>query len=140
MNQEEESVMSIEEIKSSLDTEIIPEVEEVKTRVKYIHFDKTECRRPPYYGTWRKKSKKVGPRNPFAMDDKLIDYEVDSADEWEDIVDAESIGDSDKDEEEERMKDADDEEDDGFLVPHGHLSDDELEEDERMVFNETFIR
>lgn len=130
---EEESVMSVEEMKSSLDTEIIPEVEQVKTRVKYIHFDKTECNRPPYYGTWRKKSRKIRPRNPFAMDEKLIDYEVDSADEWEDIVDAESIGDSDKDEEEERMKDAEDEDDDGFLVPHGHLSDDELEEDERMM-------
>ena len=63
---------------------------------------------------------------------KLIDYEVDSSDEWEEIADAESIGDSDKgDEEEEKL--GDDEDDDGFLVPHGHLSDDEMDEDERMV-------
>ena len=65
---------------------------------------------------------------------KLIDYEVDSDDEWEDIVDGESIADSDKGEEEDE-KPVDDEEDDGFFVPHGHLSDDEIDdEDERMVF------
>ena len=33
----------------------------------------------------------------------------------------------------------DDEEDDGFLVPHGHLSDDELEEDERMVYGSMYL-
>lgn len=60
-------------------------------------------------------------------------YEVDSDDEWEDIVDGESIADSDKGEEEDE-KPVDDEEDDGFFVPHGHLSDDEIDdEDERMV-------
>lgn len=68
LNNEDESVMSIEEIKSSLDTEV-NEVEKPKTRVKYLHFDKTECKRPPYYGTWRKESKKIRPRNPFVMDE-----------------------------------------------------------------------
>jgi len=49
-------------------------------------------------------------------------------------VDGESIADSDKGEEEDE-KPVDDEEDDGFFVPHGHLSDDEIDdEDERMVF------
>jgi len=49
-------------------------------------------------------------------------------------VDGESIADSVKgDEEDEKL--GDDEEDDGFFVPHGHLSDDEIDdEDERMVF------
>ena len=57
---------------------------------------------------------------------------MDSDDEWEDIADGESIADSDKGDEEED-KPAEDEEDDGFFVPHGHLSDDELDEDERLV-------
>lgn len=62
----------------------------------------------------------------------MIDYEVDSDDEWEEIADGESIADSDKgDEEEDKL--GEDDEDDGFLVPHGHLSDDELDEDERNV-------
>lgn len=35
-------------------------------RVKFLKFE--ENRRPPYYGTWRKKSSKLGPRRPFAQD------------------------------------------------------------------------
>lgn len=35
-------------------------------RAKLLKFQ--ENRRPPYYGTWRKKSQKVGPRKPFAQD------------------------------------------------------------------------
>lgn len=37
-------------------------------RVKYLHFDPKEYRRPPYYGTWRKKSKFVTARRPFGRD------------------------------------------------------------------------
>lgn len=75
-------------------------------RAKFFKFH--ENQRPPYYGTWRKKSKQIGPRNPFAQDtvSKFIlyftllhctqnkynifpkwqvffDYEIDSDDEWE---------------------------------------------------------
>ena len=58
---------------------------------------------------------------------------MDSDDEWEDEPDGESISDSEKgDPEEETLNDEND--DDGFFVPHGHLSDDELDEDERLVF------
>jgi hypothetical protein len=39
------------------------------------------------------------------------------------------------DEEEEEPED---EEDYGFFVPHGHLSDEELDEDDRLVFFSTF--
>ena len=38
-------------------------------RVKYLHFDPKVYRRPPYYGTWKKRSKIINPRNPFAKDD-----------------------------------------------------------------------
>ena len=59
-----------------------------------------------------------------------MNYEVDSDDEWEDEPeDAESV-DNSGDEEEEA---ADEDDDDGFFVPHGHLSEDELDEDDRMV-------
>jgi len=131
-NIEEESLMSIEEIKNDQELEAKALSNQKSIRVKYLHFDKKEYRRPPYYGTWRKKSSKIKPRKPFAKDEKLIDYEVDSDDEWEDIADGESIADSDKGDEEED-KPAEDEEDDGFFVPHGHLSDDELDEDERLM-------
>lgn len=35
-------------------------------RAKFFKFH--ENRRPPYYGTWRKKSTALGPRKPFAQD------------------------------------------------------------------------
>ena len=63
----------------------------------------------------------------------MIDYEIDSDDEWEDEADGESIADSDKGDMEEDTLNGDDEDDDGFFVPHGHLSDDELDEEERNV-------
>lgn len=88
-------------------------------------------KRPPYFGTWRKKSKIIGPRRPFAKDDKMFDYEFDSDDEWEEEPDGESICDSEKDDDEETI---DEDDDDGFFVPHGHLSDDELDEEEITVF------
>lgn len=28
-----------------------------------------ENRRPPYWGTWRKKSQSIGPRKPFSIDE-----------------------------------------------------------------------
>ena len=40
-----------------------------KFKVKYLHFDSKVYRRPPYYGTWRKKSRTIRPRNPFGMDE-----------------------------------------------------------------------
>jgi hypothetical protein len=40
-----------------------------KYKVKYLHFDPKVFRRPPYYGTWRQKSKFVKPRRPFAKDE-----------------------------------------------------------------------
>ncbi|XP_069137308.1 chromatin assembly factor 1 subunit A-like [Argopecten irradians] len=78
--------------------------------------------RPPYYGTWRKKSKTVNPRNPWKQDKDLFDYEVDSDDEWEEEEPGESLSGSEGEEEEEG---GDGEEEDDWMVPHGYLSDDE---------------
>ncbi|KAL3310648.1 Chromatin assembly factor 1, subunit A, partial [Cichlidogyrus casuarinus] len=92
-------------------------------KAKYFHF--FENYRPPYYGTWRKKS--VGlitGRRPFAKETCYFDYDVDSDDEWEEEEPGESITHSDN-EEEEKLPDEEEEEDDEFFVPHGYLSDDE---------------
>jgi len=61
---------------------------------------------------------------------KNLDYEIDSDDEWEDEPEGESISGSECDDDEEMVEDDDD---DGFFVPHGHLSDDELDEEDRSV-------
>lgn len=50
-----------------------------------------EDNRPPYFGTFRKRSTHVrNGRKPFAKLDN-VDYEYDSADEWEDVEDGESL-------------------------------------------------
>ena len=35
-----------------------------------------------YHGSFTKKSNIITPRNPFKRDDELIDYDMDSEDEW----------------------------------------------------------
>ncbi|XP_053693319.1 chromatin assembly factor 1 subunit A [Sabethes cyaneus] len=101
-------------------------------RAKYFLFE--ENRRPPYLGTWRKKSAKISARHPFAQDTKFFDYEVDSDDEWEEEEPGESLHGSDDE------KDVDTEEDyevdNDFFVPHGHLSDEEMQaEDDALEDN-----
>ncbi|XP_029356314.1 chromatin assembly factor 1 subunit A isoform X2 [Echeneis naucrates] len=87
--------------------------------------------RPAYWGTWSKKSSHISPRCPLRLDKELLDYEVDSDEEWEEEEPGESLSHSEGEDEEEGGED-DDDDDDGFFVPHGYLSDDEgaLEEEE----------
>ncbi|BGP46077.1 hypothetical protein JCM10450v2_001917 [Rhodotorula kratochvilovae] len=64
-----------------------------KVRVKLFKFA-TDVR-PGYIGTWTKTSHVVGPRTPFARETALLNYDVDSEDEWEeeaDDPDAEDVG------------------------------------------------
>ncbi|EAT35088.1 AAEL012725-PA [Aedes aegypti] len=101
-------------------------------RAKFFLFE--ENRRPPYRGTWRKRSSQIKPRRPFIQDTKFFDYEVDSDDEWEEEEPGESLHGSDDE------KDVDPEEDyevdNDFFVPHGHLSDEEMQaEDDVMEDN-----
>jgi len=64
-----------------------------KCRRKLFHFG--ENRRPPYFGTFRKKSATISGRRPFAKEPAL-DYEVDSDAEWQDEPeDGESLAESD---------------------------------------------
>ncbi|KNC73361.1 hypothetical protein SARC_14079, partial [Sphaeroforma arctica JP610] len=79
--------------------------------------------RPPYFGTWSRKSAQISGRTPFKMDTDLFDYDVVSDEEWEEEPEGEDLSDDEK----EADADAEDveEEEDGFVVPHGYLSDDE---------------
>lgn len=82
--------------------------------------------RPAYYGSWqRPRGSIITPRNPFRKDNGVLDYEVDSDDEWEEEEPGESISDSEGEEKGEGEGEDSDDEDDGFFVPHGYLSNDE---------------
>lgn len=98
-------------------------------RAKLLQFH--ENRRPPYWGTWRKKSAHVTPTRPFRKDEKAFDYEVDSDDEWEEEEPGESLHGSD--DEKEPVDDY--EIDNDFFVPHGYLSDEENEGEEEEVMS-----
>ncbi|XP_053153074.1 chromatin assembly factor 1 subunit A isoform X2 [Hemicordylus capensis] len=90
-------------------------------RMKLLQF--RENHRPAYWGTWNKKSSAICPRNPWSKDVKLLDYEVESDEEWEEEEPGESLSHSEGDDDEDGGEEEDD--DDGFFVPHGYLSEDE---------------
>ena len=95
------------------------ELKPKRVRAKLLQF--TENQRPPYWGTWSKRSKCVGPRKPFGQDKELFDYEYESDDDWEEEPAGESLSDDEKDKEDEEEEEKDEEEDDGFFVGHGVL-------------------
>ncbi|XP_043478852.1 chromatin assembly factor 1 subunit A-B-like [Leptopilina heterotoma] len=103
-----------------------------KHRAKLLMFN--ENRRPPYRGTWRKKSSLITPRKPFTKDVKWFDYEVDSDEEWEEEEPGESLHGSDDEKDEENPDDNEYDVDNEFMVPHGYLSEEEAqaEDDEDM--------
>lgn len=80
---------------------------------KFLAFDRQA--RPPYSGTFSKKSASVGPRTPFAQD-PIFDYTYDSGDDWEEDEGGEDVDDfgEAKPEEEESVDGEEDEEDDEF--------------------------
>ncbi|KAG8454455.1 hypothetical protein GDO86_000902 [Hymenochirus boettgeri] len=91
-------------------------------RMKLLQF--CENYRPAYWGTWNRRSKAICPRNPWLQDTALLDYELDSDEEWEEEEPGESLSHSEGENEDEDSKE-EEEDDDGFFVPHGYLSDDE---------------
>ncbi|KAM8720450.1 hypothetical protein ACLKA7_006490 [Drosophila subpalustris] len=95
-------------------------------RAKYLHF--ADNRRPPYYGTWRKRSQLICARRPLGQDKAHFDYEVDSDCEWEEEEPGESLSAS-EDEKERESEEESEEEYNEWFVPHGHLSDEELQND-----------
>lgn len=60
-----------------------------------------EDMRPAFVGTFSKRSAEVTGRRPFAQDFKLLNYDYDSEEEWEEVDEGEDIADSDGEEEEE---------------------------------------
>ncbi|OZC12646.1 hypothetical protein X798_00277 [Onchocerca flexuosa] len=91
--------------------------------------------RPPYYGTWRKRSTVITGRKPFAKDSKMLDYEVDSDEEWE-IPEGDDCDQSTASEEDEEDSDHSID-NDGFIVQHGYLSEGEGEdEQDRLEYHE----
>ncbi|XP_052849231.1 chromatin assembly factor 1 subunit A [Drosophila gunungcola] len=97
-----------------------------RMRAKYLQF--ADNRRPAYYGTWRKKSTSISARRPLAQDKLHFDYELDSDCEWEEEEPGESLSAS-EDEKERESEEESEEEYNEWYVPHGHLSDEELQND-----------
>uniref|UniRef100_A0A0E0LJ89 Chromatin assembly factor 1 subunit p150 C-terminal domain-containing protein n=1 Tax=Oryza punctata TaxID=4537 RepID=A0A0E0LJ89_ORYPU len=94
---------------------------------KLLQFDKSH--RPAYYGTWTKKSSTVSARHPFKVD-PLLDYDVDSDEEWEEEEPGENLSDFDNDDEEamgekDSKHDVEEETDNSFVVPNDYQSEDE---------------
>lgn len=107
--------------KPSSDLIIVENIDIKLHKAIYLSFH--ENTRPAYYGTWSKKSSLISGRRPFGRDSGLLNYEVDSDEEWdEEEVDGESIVSSGSDN---SRNGADEFEMDDFLVPHGHLSGEE---------------
>ncbi|KAK4683630.1 hypothetical protein P7C73_g6605, partial [Tremellales sp. Uapishka_1] len=87
------------------------ELDKLKNRRKFpwktLAFDQQA--RPPYSGTFTKKSLVVGPRTPFAQD-PIFDYSYDSGDEWQDDEGGEDVDDIDRPKSDEEVEDEDEEE------------------------------
>ena len=100
-----------------------------KERKRCIILDDSMMR---YTGFFEKKSYFLNPRNPLSKDDTIIDYEMDSEEEWneqngEDVA-ADNKQDEDEDDEvEKQIREEDqDDEDNKFIVPDDYLSASEL--------------
>ncbi|XP_023219494.1 chromatin assembly factor 1 subunit A-like [Centruroides sculpturatus] len=94
---------------------------EMKKKLKPKLLQFCENVRPPYWGTWRKKSIKISARKPLQKDSNCFDYDIDSDEEWEEGGPGESLSGT----EDEKESEDDYEVDNDFFVPHGYLSEDE---------------
>lgn len=116
-------------LKSLLSGQLKPFRFKIKTRgrlrARLLQF--SEDVRPPYFGTWQKKSKLVNGRRPFGKDDEIFDYDVDSEAEWDIGGPGESLKGDDSEDEDDGQDDY--EIDMKTFVPHGYVSDDENEND-----------
>ncbi|KAI0238038.1 Chromatin assembly factor 1, subunit A [Massospora cicadina] len=83
-------------------------------RPKLLHFH--ENYRPAFFGAWVKESAIINPRNFLKKDPTLLDYSLDSEEEWVDEEEGELLDDSDEE----------DEEDEEDLSKDGSDKDEEL--------------
>lgn len=100
-----------------------------KERKRCIILDDSMMR---YTGFFEKKSYFLNPRNPLSKDETIIDYEMDSEEEWneqngEDVA-ADNKQDEDEDDEVDKQirEEEQDDEDNKFIVPDDYLSASEL--------------
>jgi hypothetical protein len=101
-----------------------------RRKLLQIPFDEEQraYARPPFWGSWpntrpHKRTERVSGKRPF-FQEPALDYEEESADEWEEEEPGELV-DKDDDENEEGVEKEEDNDDEGFMVPDGYLSDDE---------------
>lgn len=85
-----------------------------------------------YLGFFEKKSHFLNPRNPTKKDETIVDYDMDSEEEWNEQngedVNADNKKDDEEDDEVDKLlqEDGDNEEAAGFIVPDDYLSASEL--------------
>jgi chromatin assembly factor 1 subunit A len=111
----------------------------VSNRFRFLSFFE-DCR-PPYHGTWSKKSSVVTGAKPFGKDTDVLDYEVDSEAEWEEGdddmgEDVESKGDDDEDVDEDARDTRAYDFQDGWMAADDDLGDDEdgdLDDETKML-------
>lgn len=101
-----------------------------KDRKKSVIIDDSRVK---YVGFMDKRSAILNPRNPLKKDETIIDYEMDSEEEWneqngEDVAN-DNKQDDDEDDEVEKLlrEEGEDEEEAGFIVSDGHLSASEMD-------------
>lgn len=100
-----------------------------KDRKKSIIIDDSMMK---YLGFFEKRSMFLNPRNPTRKDETVIDYDMDSEEEWNEQNGEDVAGDNKKDDEEDDevdkllREDGQNEEEEGFIVPDDYLSACEL--------------
>lgn len=136
VNDEDDASMAADDVIVMSTPALVPR--HVAVRMKLLQF--REDVRPPYFGTFRRRSRKVYGRRPLGRADGVVDYDYDSEAEWEpEAEEGDDCVSGEEDEEEDAggadaEGDADDDNaEDRWLVPHGYLSDDERGEDEQGV-------
>lgn len=115
---------------------------QVPNKYRFLSFH--EDYRPPYHGTWSKRSKIVTGKTPFAKDTTHLDYDYDSEAEWEEGDDeiGEDVEDDTKDqeddEEEAKMYDYDD----GFCVADDQYLDidEDVDEETKALYKKKLQR
>jgi hypothetical protein len=83
-------------------------------------------------GVWLKASKIISGRNPFLKDETVIDYDMDSEEEFEE-ENGEDISQDSRKEGSDDDEDMGEGEDDDFIVPDGYLSQSEKNDDDEEV-------
>ncbi len=114
----------------------------VPNKFRFLSFH--EDYRPPYHGTWSKRSKIITGKTPFAKDTTYLDYDYDSEAEWEEGDDeiGEDVEDDTKDQEEEEEEAKMYDYDDGFCVADDQYLDidEDVDEETKALYKKKLQR